>query len=140
MACVVYVSSATEPMSAADIEEIVDVSDRNNARDGITGMMLYADGNIIQAIEGPEPAVLNLMDRLRADSRHHEVTVIAMYPVDRRQFPDWKMGVRQVSDAQSDDVYRVFADLHEPVFDAEKAELNSVARKLLEGFRRRNLI
>lgn len=138
LACLVYVSTATHPFSAADMQQIIDVAEKNNKRDGITGMMLYADGSIIQAIEGPEEAVLDLWSRLGEDSRHRDQTMVTHYEIAKRQFPDWSMFCRRLSNPTADDITELFASLDQPVFDPDNDDMNSVARKLLEGFRTRN--
>jgi uncharacterized Fe-S cluster-containing radical SAM superfamily protein len=41
-----HVSGATRAMSAEQIREILEVSRRNNAKLGVTGMLLHADGHL----------------------------------------------------------------------------------------------
>lgn len=99
---VVYVSSARRKFSAEEITSLLDVSRRNNARDGITGMLLYRDGNFIQAVEGPAPAIEDLMNRLRRDETHHGMIVMIDRPIQERDFGDWTMGFRNISGVRSD--------------------------------------
>ena len=54
---VAYVSSATHLMTEDELAAILDVSRERNARDGITGLLLYSDGDFIQVLEGPEAPV-----------------------------------------------------------------------------------
>ena len=54
----VYLSTATRPMTPADLESLLAVSRARNAADSLTGMLLYADRQFMQALEGPAPAVL----------------------------------------------------------------------------------
>ncbi len=53
----VYVSSAVRPFSRVDLDDLLATSRANNARVGITGMLLYKDGNFMQVLEGDEEAV-----------------------------------------------------------------------------------
>lgn len=89
----VYASSAVDPLGPDDLVQIVRASRRNNAADGVTGVLAYHGGNIMQAIEGPEPAVDALFSRIQADPRHRGVLVLYRSPVDARSFPDWTMGL-----------------------------------------------
>lgn len=41
MFSLVYVSSAVEPFSPAELADLLSISHRNNASLGITGMLLY---------------------------------------------------------------------------------------------------
>jgi hypothetical protein len=55
---VIYCSKAAVPMSSLlNVASILAVSSRNNERDDISGLLAYAEGTFIQAIEGPVQAV-----------------------------------------------------------------------------------
>ena len=53
----IYVSSGVRVLTDAEIFEILTQSRRNNERCGITGLLLYRDGNLMQVLEGPGAAV-----------------------------------------------------------------------------------
>jgi len=76
---------------AADIRSILATSRRNNARDGITGGLLFSDGCFAQVLEGPLDAVENAFERIQCDERHSDVTVLQSGPIATRDFPDWSM-------------------------------------------------
>jgi len=93
---VVYVSTAVPAWSRAALEELVEGSRRRNSAAGITGLLLYADGSILQALEGPEPAVADLLERIGRDPRHRGLSVILRRPTERRIFGDWAMAYEVV--------------------------------------------
>jgi hypothetical protein len=93
----VYVSAATELFSKEQLVALLKASAAHNAINGITGMLLYKDGNIIQVLEGPEKAVTALFDRIKNDPRHKSVGVILKKPIPRRNFPDWSMAFRDLN-------------------------------------------
>ena len=136
--CVIYVSTAPRRLRRDELEAILAQSRRNNARDGISGMLIYADGSFIQVIEGPVANIESLLARLQGDSRHQDILEIARYTLDERQFPQWSMGFRSLERPQAGDLADAFADLRSPIFDAAHAGANSIAHKLLEGFREKN--
>ena len=76
---------------AADIRSILAASRRNNARDGITGGLLFSEGCFAQVLEGPLDAVESAFERIQCDERHSEVTVLHSGPIAARDFPDWAM-------------------------------------------------
>ncbi len=76
---------------AADIGRILQVSRSNNARDGITGGLLFSKDCFAQVLEGPIDAVENAFERIQCDDRHGEVTVLQSGPIAARDFPDWSM-------------------------------------------------
>jgi len=87
----VYLSRASDDFDERDIDSIVEVSRRNNTRDGVTGMLLYKDGRFLQILEGDEAKVREIASRIEADPRHDEVTVIFDGKMPQL-FNDWSMG------------------------------------------------
>ncbi len=59
-----YVSTATRPFSKTDLSELMTESHENNARLGLTGMLLYKDGNFMQVLEGEEGDVRALYQKI----------------------------------------------------------------------------
>ncbi len=92
----VYVSSASRLLSDDELVDLLRTSRENNARDGITGMLLYRGGNFMQAFEGPEGAVRALEARIRQDPRHRDIHGLLDGAVAVRQFPNWTMGFANV--------------------------------------------
>lgn len=87
-----YISEFAESLSPDDVEEITRVSAANNARDGITGMLMASGQLFFQLIEGPDEAVDALYNRILGDRRHKNVMVLGDERGDlQRQCPDWAM-------------------------------------------------
>lgn len=98
-----YVSGASTQMTDAGIEEILTVSRRNNLRDGITGMLLWADGVFIQILEGEPGAVRTLYRRIQADDRHRNLMLVLEQGADKRLFSQWSMGFKQLDAERASD-------------------------------------
>lgn len=92
MIYLLYVSSATRLLSEAELIALLQKARTNNARDGITGMLLYSHGNFIQVIEGEEAAVLSLQQKIISDPRHTNVITLLKRPMTERMFAEWTMG------------------------------------------------
>lgn len=89
---VVYESRATgRTDSLLNMATILAQSQRNNARDGLTGVLAAHDGRFIQVLEGPGPDIDRLLQRLTDDPRHSDVTVVDRRPIESRSFGDWTM-------------------------------------------------
>ena len=89
---IVYCSRARiDTTSLQAIAEILGVSQRNNAREGLTGALAVNDGWFLQVVEGPGPAIDRLLRRLAADPRHAELEVLSRRSVSGRLFADWSM-------------------------------------------------
>ncbi len=87
----VYTSTASEPLGTVDLFNILNQARQKNARLGITGHLLYADGKFTQCIEGPCASVESLWQSLLKDPKHEMVQVIERGPVAVRRFAEWSM-------------------------------------------------
>ena len=95
----IYVSTASAPLAPEELLALLQVARRNNARDGITGILLAAEGTYFQVLEGEAGAVAALFDKIAGDARHARVTRIIQEPVPRRDFGEWTMGYAGLSAA-----------------------------------------
>jgi len=128
----IYSSVPVVAYSVAELEELIMGSRRNNARDDVSGMLLYADGSFFQVLEGPERAVDALYERLTHDPRHHALTVIIREPIVKRAFTDWTMGFANVRDPEFDHIDGLsdFFDTHWRLNPLDAGR----SRKLLTAF------
>jgi len=92
----VYVSSASSLFSRSDLDEILDISRRNNEARGISGILLYKDGNLMQLLEGEQDAVESLYRKISRDPRHKGLIAIWDGTQTERQFPSWSMAFRDL--------------------------------------------
>lgn len=74
------------------VVEILGESQRNNARDGLTGLLLAHEGWFLQGLEGDRGRIDHLMARLARDRRHKDIVVLAAGEADAGAFADWAMG------------------------------------------------
>ncbi|MFW2589113.1 BLUF domain-containing protein [Sagittula sp. SSi028] len=87
-----YLSHFRPEMMASDISDIMKTSTERNASLGVTGCLLATDGQFLQLLEGPQPAIEELMRSIRADPRHMIDIETAAEACTTRCFPDWSMG------------------------------------------------
>ncbi len=97
---IVYVSAAVKPFSKAALLELLNKARENNQRLGITGLLLYKDGDFIQLLEGERAKVEALFQTISADPRHGGTIVLVEGEADQRLFTDWSMGFRDLSDPE----------------------------------------
>ena len=93
----VYQSVATSPLEEPDLARILSHSRAWNTEHGLTGVLLYSNGNLLQVLEGPEDEVRHIFSRIARDARHANVTKLADGPIARRQFEQWSMGFKVVN-------------------------------------------
>ena len=89
----VYESSATRDITEADVSNIMSSARVNNAKAGVTGMLVYHEGMFIQVLEGPEDKVTELFAHIERDPRHEDVWRLACMTINARSFSNWSMGL-----------------------------------------------
>ena len=72
-----------------------------NPSHAITGMLLYGNGVFLQALEGDEQVITDLYRKIERDDRHVEVKLLHRRTIETRQYPEWSMGFRRLSDAEA---------------------------------------
>lgn len=75
------------------LNTIMDASNRNNERDGVTGALLFDTLWFLQILEGEREAISSTLRRILSDGRHAEVTIMDCRPIDERLFANWWMGL-----------------------------------------------
>lgn len=94
----VYVSSAKNKYAKVDLLGLLHKAREKNTRLGITGLLLYKDGNFMQLIEGEKTAIHALFDAILADPDHHQVVMMIDEPCEERLFAEWRMGFYDLDD------------------------------------------
>ena len=93
----VYVSAAATWFSESELRALLTSARFRNEHAGITGMLLYKDGNFMQALEGPEAAVRALYKRIEGDRRNLGLLVLDSGVQETRQFARWSMAFHDLS-------------------------------------------
>ena len=132
----VYVSVAAENVSRDELLEILARSRTKNAEAGITGMLLYKDGNFMQVLEGEEQAVRDLYDRIRRDPRHLGIVTLVEGQRDERCFGDWSMGFQDLGAPEAREVSGYSEFLNSPLTAEEFSSTPGQCERLLWAFKR----
>lgn len=91
-----YESQASAPLTQPDLLDLLTHSRDNNARSGVTGILLYRNGTFLQVLEGPHAEVDALYATIARDPRHRDVSTVLVEDRAERRFPDWTMGFADV--------------------------------------------
>jgi len=131
----VYVSNATRRLLGGELRAILEASRDNNVQMEITGLLLYKDGSFMQLLEGREQAVRALLEKIRRDPRHYDLLTLLEGAAERRYFPDWSMGFRQLDATTMCDVPGYHDFVNAPFSAAEFGGDPSRCLQLLRLFR-----
>lgn len=94
---IIYMSTASWPMTDAELKELLRQAQQGNERLGITGALVYGDGQFMQIMEGEQAALEDLYARLGQDRRHKGLFKLADRPITERRFSEWSMAFQVVS-------------------------------------------
>ncbi len=91
-----YASRAAEGLDREDLAAIAREAQARNRGLGITGLLLYVEGDFLQVLEGPGADVERLYEMIEADPRNKWVTRLSTERILRRAFEGWSMGCFEV--------------------------------------------
>jgi hypothetical protein len=96
----VYVSTATHLMGEAELEALLLGAVVQNSMNGITGVLLYNEGDFMQCLEGPESMVRKTFNRIEASRQHTGIICLCTEKISERNFSDWHMGYARATKSQ----------------------------------------
>jgi hypothetical protein len=88
---ILYVSSATQAFGDPELSSLYAVASKRNLDQGVTGVLLFSNGNFIQYLEGPKGALSQIYGSIKEDTRHTGLIEIMNEPIDEREFPQWSL-------------------------------------------------
>ena len=92
----VYVSSL-QGEDESHIGAILQSCAERNVKNGITGMLLYYRGGLMQVLEGEDLQVQETYGRICADTRHRDILTLSSSEIPGRHFENWSMGYKYVA-------------------------------------------
>ena len=87
----IYASRSTEYFHEHEIPDLLQQARVANARQEITGMLLYVDGSFLQVLEGQPEMVDVVFSRIIWDKRHTQSRLITRESIPERAFEGWTM-------------------------------------------------
>lgn len=111
---IVYLSSSRTLLDEVEMKKVLEQSRKNNAVSDITGVLLYCNGNIIQALEGEKDVVQSLFHKIKHDARHTQVIPLFQGTVNARSFDKWAMGYSTPTSRNMDELKEQLAFIEDP--------------------------
>lgn len=98
----VYVSVRQPTCTNLDITNILTTSRRNNFNSNTTGILLYGDNRFLQYLEGEKDQLMDLFYHIEKNPLHRQMTLLYHVPIEKRIFPSWQMGYKDLDSDQLD--------------------------------------
>ena len=135
---IVYASSARWHLTEIELEDILRRARSNNTNHGISGLLLYSDGNFLQVLEGKKETVEKLFHRIELDNRHVGVIRLMEITSQERNFDGWSMGYRKINGQELETAVPGFNEFLncESACEELKGRINSSVWTLLKSFRK----
>ena len=95
-----YTSIATPLLITSDIRRIMEIAKKFNAKNKITGCLLYYKRRFIQILEGEEEIIAKLYSRIKQDKKHFNVNLLYTNEISERIFPQWSMAFKEINNSQ----------------------------------------
>ncbi len=92
----IYTSSMVQHGSDV-LSDILHTARRINSLRHITGMLLHANGSILQVLEGAYEDVTLTFRSIEKDLRHQDVFVLSTKEIAVRHFTAWSMGFKELN-------------------------------------------
>ncbi|MGL5112184.1 MAG: BLUF domain-containing protein [Flavobacterium sp.] len=97
----IYRSQANPGISAANIAKILETSRAFNAKNDITGCLLFHNNEFIQILEGDQTILHSLYDSIKKDPLNTNVLLLARAEKETRIFPTWFMAYYKFNEEES---------------------------------------
>lgn len=103
----VYVSQAAPGVGARDAYDIIRIAHNRNSQAGLTGALVFIDGQFVQVLEGDRYHLQQRYAKIAIDPRHVDIQLRECVAIAERMFPsDW-MALR-LGDGVPPDVLQSF--------------------------------
>ena len=93
-----YISDSRINNSLTDFNNLTLTAKSNNAKNNITGILVYKNNNFLQVFEGQSNTVDDIFSKIRVDDRHSNIFKIIDTTIDERIFEEYNFGFTVVSD------------------------------------------
>ena len=94
---IVYISKAARRVTPNDLQHILEGARRRNVEEGITGVLLYADGYFMQYLEGPAAGLHRIYAVIKTHPLHYGLVDLMREPIHAREFTEWSMACHAVA-------------------------------------------
>lgn len=93
----IYHSTACIRFSGEELLLFLEDIRSKNIQRGVTGILLYHQGKIMQIFEGEKAVVNALFKKIKVDRRHADVVMLIEFKIEKRCFGNWAMAFTYLS-------------------------------------------
>lgn len=101
-----YISRYNTDNANIEVARILEQAQRNNERNGITGVLVINENYFLQSIEGARPVINGLLRELIKDDRHLSLQIVECREIEQRRWNKWSMKYLTPNDGDSKDMLK----------------------------------
>lgn len=90
---VCYVSTASKELEKDKLPELFQSWEQANKKKDIKGLLLFAEGNFFQVLEGSKKLIIRLFSEIQKDPRHENIIQIVGENMEKGGFDSYKCDV-----------------------------------------------
>lgn len=91
---VLYISKLVKGQPLSTIDDILNVSRKNNAINNVSGVLLFRNGEFLQLLEGDKLDVYYTLKKIRDDKRHTGLEILHEGEIQHKLFDKWSMAYK----------------------------------------------
>lgn len=92
----IYTSDRAENCDDQEIKNILETCEQRNPAVALTGVLVHSNNTFFQYLEGDKDKLMTLYEKIKLDSRHHNCEIKKYEPIERKLFPSWSMGYKDL--------------------------------------------
>ena len=97
---VCYISNAVRLWQNDELNSLFAFAEKKNILKNVTGLLLYNDGTFVQVLEGESETVHSLIQKIKDDARHNQITIMMDCEIEQRLFNGYKTSSGVIGDLQ----------------------------------------
>ncbi len=125
-----YVSSVSNDVNLKEIKELLKSSANYNNQHDIRGVLLYAEGNFFQILEGDKQLVGEIYQHIQKDPRHKNIIQVVGKNLKQGAFDGYKAEIVNESNKSN---YELVKEYMEQV-EGLDSQTQEVVKRMLEVF------
>lgn len=125
-----YVSNSQMEMDNAQVKTLLEYCKEKNMALGIKGVLLYAEGNFFQILEGEKDVIMEIFKKIENDSRHNGLIKIISRDIPTHTFDEYKVDILSDEPKYTYEVPNVYSE----ALNGISHEVRKTMEKLLARF------
>ena len=128
-----YVSTANKELSESDISLLFKTVRQKNNTIGVTGILMFSEGNFFQIMEGEHDTIISLFNKIKVDPRHYNIIKILQKPTGNQFFDHYHSGFTTILNGEEKHKLQSFLNNEKVVNPDSYKSISYLAQKFISN-------